>query len=204
MHDRAARTVTSLLSTVAVPFALLGSVCVHLAACAVLTGDKGAARPDQLRKVAMATLEPKSGSDVQGTVTFLEEKDGDVRVIASLHGLSPGAHGFHVHEVGDCSAPDASSAGPHFAGVPTRKEPKLGTEHGDPGDRARHVGDLGNIVARPDGSARLEREDDVIALDGDRSIIGRAIVVHAGRDDGATVQSAGDRVACGVIVENGS
>lgn len=197
-----ARTVTSLLSSVAVPLALLGSLCVHLAACAVLR-DKGAARPDQLRKVAMATLEPKSGSDVRGTVTFLEEEDGDVRVIASLHGLSPGAHGFHVHEEGDCSAPDASSAGPHFAGVPTRQEPKLGTAHGDPRDRARHVGDLGNIVAGPDGTARLEREDDVIALDGERSIIGRAMVVHAGRDDGATVQSAGERIACGVIVENG-
>lgn len=169
-----------------------------------LRGDKGAAHPDDARKVAMAELEAKSGSAVSGTVTFLEESDGSVRVIASLRDLEPGAHGIHIHEVGDCSAADGSSAGPHFAGQPSAEMPKLGTAHGYPKEKARHAGDLGNIVARRDGTARLERRDEVIALEGERSVIGRAVVIHRRKDDGDTVQSAGDRIACGVIVEAGS
>jgi superoxide dismutase, Cu-Zn family len=149
---------------------------------------------------AVATLEPKSGSAVTGTATFVQQPDGTVRVVAELQGLTPGQHGFHVHELGDCTAPDASSAGPHFAGRPAPHAPALGTGHGLPAAQARHVGDLGNITAAEDGSARLELVDEIIALEGERSIVGRALVVHERRDDGATVESAGARVACGVIV----
>ena len=83
----------------------------------------------------MAELHPTAGNKVSGTVTFTEEADG-VRVQANITGLTPGEHGFHVHEFGDCSAPDLASAGGHFN--PTNKP------HGGPDAAERHVGDMGS------------------------------------------------------------
>lgn len=149
---------------------------------------------DQTQRTAVAELEPTEGNEVRGTVTFTEEGDG-VRVVATLTGLEAGPHGFHVHEFGDCSAPDASSAGGHFA--------PLGNPHGAPdaAEGQRHVGDLGNIEADDTGSASYDRVDNVITLDGERSIIGKAVVVHSQEDDFETQPTgdAGDRLACGVI-----
>ena len=143
---------------------------------------------------AAAELKPTEGSRVSGTVTFVAA-DGEVRVVADLQGLEPGKHGFHVHEKGDCSAPDASSAGGHLN--------PAGSSHGaqtDPGEK-RHVGDLGNVEADADGKVHLEVTDQVIALEGENSIVGKAVVVHAQADD-LTSQPTGDaggRLACGVI-----
>lgn len=145
-------------------------------------------------RTATATLGAASGSGVSGTVTFSEEAGG-VRIYAMLTGLAPGEHGFHVHETGDCSAPDASSAGGHFN--------PGGMDHGAPEADPRHAGDLGNIVADEAGNATYERVDAHITLgDGPNSIIGRAVVVHSEPDD-MTSQPAGNagaRIACGVIV----
>lgn len=148
---------------------------------------------------AVATLEPTEGNDVRGRVTFTAT-DGGVRVVADLEGLDAGMHGFHVHEFGDCSAPDASSAGDHFA--------PQGSPHGSPDDPAaeRHVGDLGNIEAGADGTARYDRTDTVLTLSGPNSIVGKAVVVHAGQDDLASQPSgdSGNRLACGVIEATGA
>src|SRR6185503_13073661 len=84
---------------------------------------------------AAATLAPSSGSTVAGTVTFTAAKDG-LQVTADISGLTPGEHGFHLHEKGDCSAADATSAGDHWN--PTKQA------HGAPGAAAHHAGDLGN------------------------------------------------------------
>jgi Cu-Zn family superoxide dismutase len=141
---------------------------------------------------AMAALAPTEGNHAMGTVTFTAADKG-VRVVANISGLSPGEHGFHIHEKGDCSAADASSAGEHFN--PT------GAPHGGPDSDQHHVGDLGNITADSSGSATLDRVFSYLTLEGDTSIIGRAVVVHSGRDD-LTSQPSGDagtRVACGVI-----
>ncbi|MFA5514847.1 MAG: superoxide dismutase family protein [Desulfuromonadales bacterium] len=144
---------------------------------------------------AVAQLQPTQGHDVRGTVTFTQKAEG-VAIEASVQGLSPGKHGIHVHEVGDCSAPDASSAGEHY-------NPQ-GSPHGAPDNppAQRHVGDLGNIEVGPEGdAATYKRTDQVIQLQGKESIIGKAVVIHAGPDD-LTSQPAGDsgpRVACGVI-----
>jgi Cu-Zn family superoxide dismutase len=142
---------------------------------------------------ATATLRSSSGSNVQGTVTFTEEAGG-VRIFAMLSGLAPGEHGFHVHEHGDCSAPDASTAGPHFN--------PGSMAHAGPEATERHVGDLGNITADEAGNATYERVDAHLTLaPGPNSIIGRAVVVHADADD-MTSQPAGNagaRIACGVI-----
>lgn len=140
---------------------------------------------------ATARLAARTGTGAHGFVRFIQTDDG-VRLIAELAGMPPGQHGFHVHEKGDCSAPDFSSAGEHFAASPN-------VPHGMPADAQRHTGDLGNIVVDGNGTASLDRKDEVIAIDGDRSIIGRALIVHERGDDGKDAKSAGGRLLCGVI-----
>ena len=95
---------------------------------------------------AIAVLHPTAGNKVSGTVTFTEVADG-VQVHAQITGLTPANHGFHVHEFGDCSAPDGMSAGPHFN--PDMKP------HGGPKSEERHVGDLGNLTADENGKATV-------------------------------------------------
>jgi superoxide dismutase, Cu-Zn family len=142
---------------------------------------------------AIAVLHSTQGNNITGTVTFTEVADG-VQVQAEITGLSPGEHGFHVHEFGDCSAADASSAGAHFNST---SQP-----HGAPDAAARHVGDMGNVEADASGAAKLNYVDHNMSLANDQpSIIGRSVVVHAKADD-LKSQPAGDsgaRVACGVI-----
>ncbi len=142
---------------------------------------------------AIAVLHPTAGNKVNGIVTFTEVADG-VQVRAEITGLTPGNHGFHVHEFGDCSATDASSAGAHFN--PTHQP------HAGPDAPERHVGDMGNVQANASGKATLEYVDHQISLTNDeRSVIGRSVVVHAKADD-LKSQPAGDsgaRIACGVI-----
>ncbi|UCF40674.1 MAG: superoxide dismutase family protein [Gemmatimonadota bacterium] len=141
---------------------------------------------------AVAVLYPTAGSEVRGTVTFVATDSG-ILVRADLTGLPPGEHGIHIHELGDCSAPDGTSAGGHF-------NPD-DSPHGAPDDQSRHVGDLGNLTADDAGLARYERTDARIALGGHHSIVGRAVIVHAGADDlvSQPTGSAGARAACGVI-----
>ncbi len=146
---------------------------------------------DVIRK-AVCVLHPTEGNDVKGIIIFTDTGSG-VKVEADLTGLTPGKHGFHVHQLGDCSAPDGTSAGGHF-------NPE-NTPHAGPGAAIRHVGDLGNIEADADGNAHYEREDKMISLNGEHSIIGRGIIVHAGEDDlmSQPTGAAGARVSCGVI-----
>ena len=126
------------------------------------------------RAMAVAVLSPAAGKNVAGQVTFLEETEG-IRVTANISGLSPGQHGFHVHEKGDCSAPDFSSAGGHFN--PT------GAKHGAPTDPEHHLGDFGNVEANQQGEVRFERVVNWLTFKGTNSFVGRAIVVHDKPDD---------------------
>lgn len=141
---------------------------------------------------AIAVLHPTTGSTVAGTVTFTVSGDA-VKVVADLTGLTPGKHGFHIHEFGDCSSPDAKSAGGHFN--------PGGHQHGAPDATDRHAGDLGNIDADASGKAHLEISDKVMKLSGNDSIVGHAVIVHEKADDLKTQPTgdAGGRVACGVI-----
>ena len=141
---------------------------------------------------ATAVLSPASGSKVQGVVNFIQEFD-QLRVEARITGLTPGEHGFHIHETGDCSAPDASSAGGHFN--PT------GMAHGGAQSENRHVGDFGNLKAGVSGEAYLSQVFPSLKINGPESIIGKAIIVHEKADDLKSQPSgdAGGRVACGVI-----
>ena len=143
---------------------------------------------------ATASLEPRSGSNVSGTVVFTELADGSVRVNVNLTGATPGIHGFHVHENGDCSAPDATSAGAHFN--PT------GAPHGSM-STGTHAGDFGNLTA--DSSGRIDTEfttRSITVAPGERSVAGKAVLLHASPDDLTSQPSgnSGARVACGVAV----
>lgn len=141
---------------------------------------------------AVAVVHPTEGNSVTGTVHFEQTAEG-VHVTAELSGLEQGPHGFHIHQYGDCSAGDGTTAGGHYN--------PAGNDHGAPTQDNRHVGDLGNIAAEADGNATIDTTDPVIKLNGPNSIIGRGIVVHGGRDDLNSQPSgaAGPRVGCGVI-----
>jgi superoxide dismutase, Cu-Zn family len=143
---------------------------------------------------ATARLEAKSGSAVSGTVSFTPAGQ-KVRIEARVAGLTPGEHGFHVHESGDCGAADASSAKGHFN--PAAKA------HGHHGGSERHTGDMPNLVADAGGNARLSAELDLLTLtDGPTGILNRSVVIHADPDDYKTqpAGNSGKRIACGTIL----
>lgn len=150
----------------------------------------------QGEEVVRARAEMEMGVDrvSAGSVMF-EKEAGGVRVTAHIVGAPPGTHGLHIHDVGDCSADDFTSAGGHFN--PT------GDPHGGPDDAVRHAGDLGNIVIGEDGSGHLELVSAMINLGGgDDSAIGRGVILHANADDlvSQPTGAAGARIACGVVV----
>lgn len=136
---------------------------------------------------------------VKGTVNFEQSSsDSDVRVYGEIKNLTPGLHGFHVHQYGDTTN-GCTSAGPHFN--------PHGKTHGAMDDEERHVGDLGNVTAGEDGVAKFDFTDKQLKLNGPLSIIGRTMVIHADQDDlgkggvelSKTTGNAGGRLACGVI-----
>lgn len=143
---------------------------------------------------ASATLEPKSNSSATGRVDFAQRGD-KVRVTAKVSGLKPNSqHGFHIHEKGDCSAPDATSAGGHF-------NPD-GNPHAHPGNAKHHAGDMHNLKADSKGEATASFEIDTVRVDGGKhGIVDRAVIVHAQPDDFTTqpTGNAGGRIACGII-----
>ncbi len=144
-------------------------------------------------KQAKAELAPASKSKVKGTIEF-KEVDGGVEVIATVEGLKAGDHAYHVHEKGDCSAPDGTSAGGHFN--------PSSHKHGSPDGAEHHEGDFGNLTAGKDGKATKTFVMKGITLaDGPTSIVGKGFIVHEKADDFQTqpTGNAGSRVACGVI-----
>jgi Cu-Zn family superoxide dismutase len=141
---------------------------------------------------ASVTLRPASGTKIAGNLTFAQV-GGRVRVTGEITGHAPGTKGFHIHEKGDCSAPDAMSAGGHFN--PAK------THHGAPG--AGHAGDMGNLEFDASGKAvvNLMVSGISVSKEAPNGIIGRAVIVHVGTDDLKTdpTGNAGGRGACGVI-----
>lgn len=148
--------------------------------------------------VAGAVLTPRADTDVAGTVTFTQTGEGVV-IEASISGVTPGLHGIHLHEKGDCSADDFTSTGGHFN--PT------GDPHGGPNDSIRHAGDFGNITVGADGSGYLELLSDMLSVEptAENTVIGRAVILHEGEDDleSQPTGAAGARLACGTVVMGG-
>ncbi len=171
-------------------FILVGAVACSglLAGCMGGMGASGGA--DR----AEAQMAPTQGNKVSGTVTFVPSGD-KLKVFAEVSGLTPGLHGFHIHEKGDCSAPDGTSAGGHFN--PTSKP------HGNPERGEHHFGDMVQLVADDKGNARQVSYIEGPTLgDGPNNIIGRSVIIHAALDDYKTqpTGNSGGRQACGVIV----
>ena len=157
-----------------------------------------AAPPAMATPLATAQLQPTEGSSVAGTISF-SLVDGLLRASGDISGLKPGSeHGFHIHEKGDCSAPDGSSAGGHFN--------PGNAEHGSIAASAHHGGDMPNIVADAQGNAHVDGPvaSSVNVGKGDSfDIIGRGLIVHADADDyqSQPTGNAGARLACAVIVK---
>jgi Cu-Zn family superoxide dismutase len=156
---------------------------VLLAACA-------SAPVEPLR--ATAQLQPTKGNKTIGEATF--EQAGDkIRVLVNVQGLKPGQeHGFHIHEVGDCSSGDGMSTKGHFN--------PFGKAHAHPG--SGHAGDMPALKAGKDGRAKLDVMLDGMSIgSGPGDIVGRGLIVHADPDDYKTqpTGNAGARIACGVI-----
>lgn len=141
-----------------------------------------------LPKLGIAVLMPTKGSKVRGNLRLVQAGD-ELRITGRVNNLTPGEHGFHIHQFGDRRGPDGTASGGHFN--PT------GHEHGAPGSTS-HAGDLGNITANEQGVAKVDITTTDTKL---HFVLGRAFVVHAGKDDLSSQPSgdAGGRVAVGVI-----
>lgn len=154
----------------------------------------GCATGPTMGPTATATLEATRGNTVTGTVDFVQ-KNGTVFVVANISGLSTGPHGFHIHEKGDCSSPDATSAGGHFN--------PAGKPHGSPLMPNHHAGDMPMLLADTSGKAMLRTDLEGVTVGGGGStdIVGRSVIVHKDPDDYTTqpTGNSGARVACGVI-----
>jgi len=155
------------------------------------------AAPATPRTSAQASLVAARGSSVKGDLTLASQGTA-VTIRGEITGLTPGKeHGFHIHENGQCTAPDFKSAGEHFN--PT-KDP-----HGAPDARSKHLGDMPNAKADDNGRATIDVSLPGATLEdkdgGPNQILGKAIVVHAMPDDYKTQPSggSGDRIACAVI-----
>ena len=148
---------------------------------------------------AICVLASEPGQTAKGVVHFDQPHFySKCRVTGEFTGLTPGLHGFHIHQFGNLTQ-GCTTAGPHYN--PFKKT------HGGPEDEERHVGDLGNVEAGADGTAKYEREDQLITLFGAYSVLGRSCVLHTNVDDlgrgghelSKTTGNAGGRIACGVI-----
>jgi Cu-Zn family superoxide dismutase len=150
----------------------------------------------QAARKAKADLLNTKGAPV-GTATFSEKSNG-VQLALKASNLPPGLHGFHIHSVGRCEAPDFKSAGPHF-------NPE-GKQHGWDNPRGHHLGDLQNLNVGPGGNANIKILVPGVTLgEGPNSLFhegGTSLVIHEKPDDGKTdpAGNAGARIACGVII----
>lgn len=182
-------------ATLVTALAALLSACAGAPTTAARHAPATATHNASTAKQAVANLAAASGSLVSGRLTLAPMGDG-VHLRGEVGGLQPGSsHGFHIHEKGDCSAVDASSAGGHF---------NPGAQpHGRAGHGAHHAGDSDNLVADANGVAHVDAHFTGVTLGGGAAndIAGRAIVVHATADDYSSqpAGNAGARVACGVI-----
>lgn len=170
------------MSKLSTPAYLCGAFALLLGACS----DPG--------KTATAALESRSASTVTATATFTQ--DGDkVTLTLSATGLTAGPHAVHLHETGDCSAADATSAGAHWN--PTQMS------HGNAAGGAHHAGDIGNLTGQADGKGTLtfSTSEWTIGTGTGTDVVGHAVIIHEKVDDFTSqpAGNAGARQACGVV-----
>lgn len=165
-------------------------------------GEEGQADTQQEEEVkkltAKAEMEPCSDSEARGAATFTEE-NGTIVFELNIENLIPGEHAVHLHEKGDCSAEDGSSAGGHWN--PTMKP------HGKRGEgTAFHKGDVANISVGQDGKGTLKLSIADWSIGGPDStnVVGKSVIIHANPDDFTSqpAGNAGARISCGEIKTN--
>jgi Cu-Zn family superoxide dismutase len=164
---------------------LTGLALAGALACASTTPDP----------TALAIIESRSDSKVTGKVIFTQDSKGQTRAEVWIANATPGTHGLHIHEKGDCSAPDAASAGGHFNAA--------GNPHAAPTDKAHHNGDFGNIEIGADGNGHMVITSDMLTVTpGPNCVVGRSVIFHEKADDLKTqpTGAAGARYGCGVVV----
>ncbi len=177
-----------------IPITTLAAAALVSAAPALAQQESNgsAESPAAASIAARAAVQDRDGTEI-GTVTINETPSGTPFIVVALSDLPEGAHGIHIHETGDCSADDFTSAGGHVAGD---------AQHGILSEGGPHPGDLPNAIVGSSGDVNLEifaSELDIaeMVMDDD----GAAFIVHDGPDDYATQPAgdAGDRIACGVF-----
>lgn len=163
------------------------------------SGELSTADRDTTEQRATATLSPASGSNVTGTATFTQREEGEVHLMLRVENVPAGEHAVHLHEKGDCSAQDASSAGDHWN--PTNEE------HGKRGEGDFHSGDVDNMTVGDDGIGTIDMNVEGWSIGGgeESNILNKAIIIHAEPDDFTSqpAGAAGARIACGVIQAGG-
>ncbi|WP_420454597.1 superoxide dismutase family protein [Rubrivirga sp.] len=162
---------------------------------------------DDLSQTATASISAPTDTTtgVTGTVDFTQDGD-ELEMRVTVNGLAANStHGFHIHEVGDCGRGDHDDDGFSEVGGAARGhyDPYGTMDHGAPTDDvdSKHAGDFGNLTANASGTATATLTTDLLSLDGARPVEGRAVMVHANRDDLESDPGgmSGDRIGCGVI-----
>ena len=150
-----------------------------------------AAGAQEMTPSAVARLADRDGNEV-GSAAFYETASGRTWVVVQATGLAEGIHGVHVHETGDCSADDFTSAGGHLAG---------GAQHGVLVEGGPHPGDLPNAHVQNDGVLAMEAFKSDLSMDMMTDADGAAVIIHAGADDyeSQPAGDSGDRIACGTV-----
>ena len=181
------------ISIKSISFLLIG-ISILLVGCERMPQEAGVL-PIADGKQANAMIGSLGDSGVTGMAVFTQNGD-QITFTAEIQGASPGLHAIHIHEFGDCSAPDGKSAGGHWN--PTD------VAHGKWGSDEFHLGDIGNITVGEDGTGGITLTTDLweIGTGSDVDVVGKGIIVHADADDFVSQPSgaAGARIGCGVIV----
>ena len=145
------------------------------------------------KETVIAQCELEHSETVKGTILFIQAPGTDTLIKGQVTGLTPGDHGFHIHEFGDIRSQDGKSAGGHY-------NPD-GFPHALPPEKKRHAGSFGNLISDPNGNVDTTFRDNTFSVTGQfNPVLGRSVVVHAKRDDGGQpTGNAGARIGFGVI-----